>query len=62
MRLMAVLLRPVSPRTARQTQAGAVMDTANMTFAPAETSRRYPSIAPTSLVDVVRRDYSATHS
>jgi uncharacterized protein YbjT (DUF2867 family) len=57
MRLMAILLRPVKPTIARQIQAGVVMDTHDMTFDPAETARRYPSITPTSLADLVRRDY-----
>lgn len=57
MRLMAVLLRPIKPTIARQIQAGVVMDTRDMTFDPAETTRRYPSIMPTSLADVVRRNY-----
>ncbi len=57
MRLMAVLMRPVNPTLARQIQAGIVMDTTDMSFNPSETSRRYPSIALTSLADVVRRDY-----
>lgn len=57
MRLMAVLLRPVKPMIARQVQAGVVMDTHDMTFDATETMRRYPAIAPTSLADMVRRDY-----
>lgn len=57
MRLMAVLLRPVKPTIARQIQAGVVMDTREMTFDAGETARRYPSVAPTTLADVVRRDY-----
>ncbi len=57
MRLMSVLMRPLNPTLARQIQAGVVMDTLDMTFDPSETGRRYPSIPPTSLADVVRRDY-----
>ncbi len=57
MRLMAVLLRPVKPTIARQIQAGVVMDTRDMTFDAAETMRRYPSVVPTRLAEVVRRDY-----
>jgi uncharacterized protein YbjT (DUF2867 family) len=59
MRLMAVLLRPVKPMIARQIQAGVVMDTRDMTFDASETARRYPAIAPTSLAEMVRRDYGA---
>jgi uncharacterized protein YbjT (DUF2867 family) len=57
MRLMAVLLRPVKPTIARQIQAGVVMDTHDMTFDASETALRYPAIAPTSLAEMVRRDY-----
>jgi uncharacterized protein YbjT (DUF2867 family) len=57
MRLMAALLRPVNPTMARQIQAGVVMDTADMSFDPSETSRRFPSIVLASLAHVVRRDY-----
>jgi len=56
-RLMAVLLRPVKPTIARLIQAGVVMDTQDMSFDPAATMRRYPSVVPTSLAEVVRRDY-----
>jgi uncharacterized protein YbjT (DUF2867 family) len=59
MRLMAVLLRPVKPTIARQIQAGVVMDTRDMTFDPAETTRRYPAITPTSLAEKVRHDYGS---
>jgi uncharacterized protein YbjT (DUF2867 family) len=58
MRLLAVLLRPVQPTIARQIQAGVIMDTRNMAFDPAETTRRYPAIALTPLADVVRRMYA----
>jgi uncharacterized protein YbjT (DUF2867 family) len=59
MRLMAVLMRPVNATLARQIQAGIAMDTEDMSFDPADMRlrRRYPSIAYTSLADVVRRDY-----
>lgn len=57
MRLMSVLMRPVKPTLARQIQAGVVMDTHDFSFDPSETSRRYPSISPTRLAEVVRRDY-----
>jgi len=59
MSLMAVLTRPVNPALARQVQAGVVMDTHDMSFDPPETERRYPSIPPTSLAEVVARDYAA---
>jgi uncharacterized protein YbjT (DUF2867 family) len=57
MRVMAVVLRPVNPTIARLIRAGVVIDTADMTFDPAATQRRYPAIAPTRLAEVVRRDY-----
>ena len=57
MRLMSVLMRLVKQTLARQIQAGVVMDTHDMSFDPLETVRRYPSISPTSLAEVVRRDY-----
>jgi uncharacterized protein YbjT (DUF2867 family) len=59
MRAMAVLLRPVNPTLARQIQAGVVRETREMTFDPSDTRRRHPSIAPTHLAEVVRRDYPA---
>jgi uncharacterized protein YbjT (DUF2867 family) len=59
MRLMSVIMRPVNPMLARQIQAGVVMDTYDFSFDPSETIRRYPSIPPMSLAEVVRRDYVA---
>jgi hypothetical protein len=61
MRAAALLMRPINPTIARQIQAGIVMDTTDMTFDATETARRYPSIVPTTLADVVRRDYVAPH-
>ena len=49
----------VKPMIARQIQAAVVMDTRDMSFDAAETARRYPSVVPTSLAEVVRRDYGA---
>ena len=59
MRLVAVLMRPVDPTLARQARAGLVMDTHDMSFDTSEADRRYPSIPPTSLEEVVARDYAA---
>jgi NADH dehydrogenase len=59
MRLMAVLMRPVNPTLARQVQAGVVMDTHDMSFDPPEADSRHASIPPTSLAEVVARDYAA---
>lgn len=57
MRLISVLMHPVKPTLARQIQAGVVMDTHGMYFDPSKTVSRYPSISPTSLAEIVRRDY-----
>ena len=57
MRLMSVLMRRINPFLARQARAGVIMDTTDMTFDPAETSRRFPGITLTTLAAVVRRDY-----
>lgn len=59
MRALTVLLRPVNVTIARQIQAGVVMDTRDMTFDPAATVRRYPSIVPTRLAELVAREYAA---
>ncbi len=57
MRAMAVLLRRLKPSLARQIQAGVVMDTRDMRFDAGETFHRFPAIAPTSLAEMIRRDY-----
>lgn len=57
MRLMAVPMRLVNERLARQIQMAIVMDTADMAFDPSSTQRHYPAIAPTSWADVIQRDY-----
>lgn len=59
MRLMFVLMRLINPTIARQIQAGIAMDTFDFTMDPAETYRHYPSITPTRLAEIVRRDYMA---
>ena len=59
MRLMAVLMRPVNPTLARQIQAGVVMDTHDMSFDPRKTDSRRESVPPTSLAEVMARDYAA---
>jgi uncharacterized protein YbjT (DUF2867 family) len=59
MSLMAVLMRPVNPTLARLVQAGVVMDTYDMSFDPPETDRLHASVPPTSLAEVVTRDYAA---
>jgi NADH dehydrogenase len=57
MRVMARIMRPLTPALARQIQAGVVLDTRDMTFDASETMRRYPTIVPTSFAEAVRRDY-----
>lgn len=59
MRLVSVVLRSVDPVLARHAATGVVMDTRDMRFNPAETVRRFPSIAPTSLADAARSRYAA---
>jgi uncharacterized protein YbjT (DUF2867 family) len=55
MRVMAVLMRAFNPSLARQIRAGVVLDSDDMTFdAP-----QIPGVHPTTLADVVRRDFVA---
>jgi uncharacterized protein YbjT (DUF2867 family) len=61
MRVMAVLMKPINPKMARQVQAGIVMDTRPQAFDASETRGRYPSIPVASLADVVRRDFRDSH-
>ncbi len=62
MRIMSVLMRPMSPTMARQIASGVVMDTRKMSFDATESRCLYPSIPVTSLTDVIRRDYVADQS
>jgi hypothetical protein len=57
MKLLSVALRPVQPAVARQIQAGVIMDTCDMTCDASDSQRRYPAVMPTSLADMIRRDY-----
>lgn len=57
MRVASALLRPLAPALARQIHAGVVMDTVDMTFDDADLRRHYPDVVPTTLEEVVRRDY-----
>lgn len=57
MRLISALMRRVNPTLAGQIHAGVVMDTHDFSFDASETTRRYPQVPPTSLAEVVRRDY-----
>ena len=58
MRVMATLARPVKPALARQIQAAVVMDTHDFSFDASETARAYPSIVPTALSEMIRREYA----
>jgi hypothetical protein len=62
MRAMSVLIKPINPAMARLIKAAIVMDTRDMTFDPSDTQRRYPSISPTLLADVVAREYDQPSS
>ena len=53
MRAMALVLRPLNPALARQIEAGVVLDTTDMTFAPTETLGRFP-MRLTPLEEVAR--------
>lgn len=57
MRAMSMVLRPFNPALARQIGAAVVMATRDMTFDAASTYRAHPSISPTNLSAVVRREY-----
>ena len=58
LRAMSLVMRPFSPTLARQVKAAVIMDTTDMAFDESETARSYPSIHPTSLEEVVRRDFA----
>jgi hypothetical protein len=62
MPLMSVVMKPLNRAMAGLIAAGVVMDTRDMTFDPAETINRYPTISLTSLAEVVRRDYGRAPS
>lgn len=57
MRAVSVLMRPINPVLARHARAGVIMNTTNMSMDSSALIRRYPSITPTSLEAVVRRQY-----
>jgi uncharacterized protein YbjT (DUF2867 family) len=62
MRAMSVLMKPFNPSMAALVAAGVVMDTRDMTFDPSASSSRFPSISPTDLAEVIRRDYPRVQS
>ena len=57
LRAMSVIMRPFNPTLARQVKAAVLMDTTNMAFDDGDTAQSYPSIRPTNLEEVVRRDF-----
>ncbi len=57
LRLMSRVVRPIKPMRAWQSRAAYIMDTADMTFEPSETMRRFPTFAPLSLEDVIAHEY-----
>ena len=57
LRALSVVMRPFNPTLARQAKAAVHMDTADMAFDDGETARSYPSVHPTDLEEVVRRDF-----
>ncbi len=61
LRLMSRVLRPINPMRAWQSRAAYIMDTADMTFEPSETVRRFPTFAPLSLAEVIAGEYP-THT
>ena len=58
MRAMALVMRPFKPVIAAQIQTSIVMDTRDMRFDATRARQRYPSIVPTGLDAMIRRDYA----
>jgi uncharacterized protein YbjT (DUF2867 family) len=58
MRLMGALAGPFSEAFARQSRAGVIMDTTDMTFDPSETIERFP-VKLARLEEVARRRYAS---
>ena len=61
MRVMRVLARPINSAFSRQVAAGILMDTADMTFDPADLLKRFPYML-TRFDDVVQRLYGRVAS
>ena len=59
MRVAAILTRPLRPDIAGMIGAGVQMDTTDMTFDASDLRRRFPAIAPTTLAEVIAREYGA---
>jgi uncharacterized protein YbjT (DUF2867 family) len=58
LRLLAAVLGPVQPTRARQMRAAIVMDTIDLTFAPADRDRRFPELPLASLAEILARRFS----
>lgn len=54
MKMMSVLMRPINPALARIAQAGVVMDTTHMTWDGSANRARYPWLAQTPLIEVIK--------
>ncbi len=54
MKVMSVVMRPINPALARIAQAGVVMDTTDMTFDGSANRERYPWLAQTPLIEVIK--------
>jgi hypothetical protein len=57
MRAMALIMRVANPVMAGQIRASIVMDSRDMRFRAPPVSQRFPSLAQTSIEEMVRRDY-----
>jgi uncharacterized protein YbjT (DUF2867 family) len=60
LRMMSVVARPFNPVLSRQSAAAIVMDTRDFTRAATVDSARAPAAPPTSLTELLKRDYSST--
>jgi NADH dehydrogenase len=59
LRIMSVAARPFNPVLARQSAAAVLMDTRDFTRTATVDSTRAPAAPPTSLTEVVKRDYGS---
>jgi nucleoside-diphosphate-sugar epimerase len=62
MRVMYALMRPINPAMARLTQAGILMDTADMAWDPSPNRERYPWLPQTHLNEVLKREAASGSS
>ncbi len=59
MRLMAVMMKPLSPALARIVHSAVVMDTSDCTLDPSATTHAFPSIRLTTLAEFANRNYGS---